>query len=260
MRQKVDKQQIQQRTSTIFRRPRTKYSHHCDMAPSIYASLLQTFGRRFWAGYQSRRKACIYKDNIDTEMDRTNFHFWSRIRTHGINVRVFGGSTSFKQRGYYTWWVGSKQALRNGHKFYTSNAKTTKIIFTCTILNGNMDPQLKIQCRHRRQPPASSNDWVWNPQSSAEVVWDVGDNVPNPVLQFFHCARFCPVHLLLCPAIQEKIPGREIWTSCRPFVKSSSSQPTSRKRLIQPGTQARCKVWLCAIVHENKFIDIFPAR
>ena len=23
-----------------------------------------------------------------------------------------------------------------------------------------------------------------------EVMWDIGDNVPNPVLQLFHCARF----------------------------------------------------------------------
>ena len=38
-----------------------------------------------------------------------------------------------------------------------------------------------------------------------EVVWDVGDNVPNPVFQLFHCARFCPVHLLLCPAPQESV-------------------------------------------------------
>jgi len=29
-----------------------------------------------------------------------------------------------------------------------------------------------------------------------EVMWDVGDNIPNPVLQLFHCVRFCPVHLL----------------------------------------------------------------
>ena len=67
-----------------------------------------------------------------------------------------------------------------------------------------------------------------------EVMWDVGD----------------------------KVTGREIWTSCRPFVWSSSSQPTSRKLLIQPGTYtyAQCKVWWCAIVHENKFIDVFPAR
>src|SRR5215468_1967412 len=46
-----------------------------------------------------------------------------------------------------------------------------------------------------------------------EVVWGVGYNVPNPVLQLFHCARFCTVHLLLCPAPQEKVTGREIWTS-----------------------------------------------
>ena len=74
-----------------------------------------------------------------------------------------------------------------------------------------------------------------------EVVWDVGDNVPNPVLQLFHCARFCPVHLLLCPAPQEKVTGREIWTSGRSFVRTSSSQPTSRKPLIQPGTYHRAR-------------------
>ena len=93
-----------------------------------------------------------------------------------------------------------------------------------------------------------------------EVVWDVGDNVPNLVLQLFHCARFCRVHLLLCPAPPEKVKGWEIWTSCRPFVRSSSSQPTSRKLLIQPVTYAQCKMWRCAIVHENKFIDVSPAR
>jgi len=88
----------------------------------------------------------------------------------------------------------------------------------------------------------------------------LGDKVPYPVLQLFHCARFCPVHLLLCPAPQEKVTGREIWPSCRPFLRSSSSQPTSRKLLIQPGTYAQCNVWRCAIVHENKFIDVFSAR
>ena len=93
-----------------------------------------------------------------------------------------------------------------------------------------------------------------------EVMWDVGANFPNPVLQLFQCVRFSPVPLLLSPAPQDKITGREIWTSCRPFVWSSSSQPTPRKLLIQPGTYAQCKVWWCAIVHENKFIDVFPAR
>ena len=33
-----------------------------------------------------------------------------------------------------------------------------------------------------------------------EVMWDVGDNFPKPVLQFFQCVIFCPVHLLLSPA------------------------------------------------------------
>src|SRR5215475_6387794 len=65
-----------------------------------------------------------------------------------------------------------------------------------------------------------------------EFVWDVGDNVPNPVLQLFHRARFCSVHLLLYPAPQENVTGHEIWTSCRLFVRSLSFQPTSRKLLI----------------------------
>jgi len=51
----------------------------------VRAPLLQTFGRIFWAGYQARRKACIYKDNIGTEMDQTNVDFCSRIRNHGTN-------------------------------------------------------------------------------------------------------------------------------------------------------------------------------
>ena len=72
-----------------------------------------------------------------------------------------------------------------------------------------------------------------------EVMWDVGDNFPNLVLQLFDCARFCPVLPLFCPAPQEKVSGQEIWTSRRLFVRSSSSQPTSRKLLIQPGTYAQ---------------------
>jgi hypothetical protein len=93
-----------------------------------------------------------------------------------------------------------------------------------------------------------------------EVVSDVGGNVPNPALQLFHCARFFPAHLLLCPAPQDKVTGREIWTSCRPFVRSSSSQPKSRKLLIQPGKYAQCKVWRCAIVHENKVHGYFSSQ
>ena len=52
-----------------------------------------------------------------------------------------------------------------------------------------------------------------------EVMCDAADNFPNLVLQLFNCARFFPVHLLLCPSPQENVTGREIWTSCRPFVR-----------------------------------------
>jgi hypothetical protein len=69
-----------------------------------------------------------------------------------------------------------------------------------------------------------------------EVVWDIGDNILNPFFQFFQCARFCTVHLILCPVPQENVTGCEIWTSCRPFVRSASSQLMSRKLLIQPHT------------------------
>jgi hypothetical protein len=91
-------------------------------------------------------------------------------------------------------------------------------------------------------------------------VLDVGYDLPNPVLHLFNCARFYPVHLLLCLAPQEKVTGPEIWNTCRPFMRSSSSLPLSWKFPIQPGTNAQCKVWRCAIVHENKFIHVFPAR
>ena len=82
------------------------------------------------------------------------------------------------------------------------------------------------------------------------VVWDVGDNVPNPGLQLFHCARFYPVHLLLCPVPQEKVTGREIWTSCRPFVKilvvpanvPESSDQTMHVRSLQ-SVVVRHRAW-----------------
>ena len=82
-----------------------------------------------------------------------------------------------------------------------------------------------------------------------EVVWDVGDNVPNPVLQFFHCARFCPVHVLLCQPHRKKSQGvRSGLLAGHSWVPRRPSQ--------RPGNfwsnQAR------TIVHENKFIDVFP--
>jgi hypothetical protein len=93
-----------------------------------------------------------------------------------------------------------------------------------------------------------------------EAVCDIGDNVPNPCFQFFQCATFCTVHLILCPAPQEKVTGCEIWTSCSPFVKSASSRPTLRKLLIQPRTFGICKVSWCTIVLENKEVSVYPAR
>ena len=69
-------------------------------------------------------------------------------------------------------------------------------------------------------------------------MWDVGDNVPNPVLLFFHCAGFCPVNLFLRPASKQKVTGRETWTSCRSFVNSSSSQPTCKRLHVMEFTWA----------------------
>jgi len=81
-----------------------------------------------------------------------------------------------------------------------------------------------------------------------EVVWDVGDNVPNTVLQLFHCARFCPVHLHLRPALQEKVTRREIWTSCRPFMRSSSSQATFQLLHVMGFPRANIQVFFFNIL------------
>ena len=48
-----------------------------------------------------------------------------------------------------------------------------------------------------------------------EVVWDVGDSVPNPVLQLFHCSRFYPVHLLHFGIV------------CRPVMAITSTDETA---------------------------------
>ena len=92
------------------------------------------------------------------------------------------------------------------------------------------------------------------------VVWDVGDNVPNPVLQLLHCAKFCPVHFLICPSPTGK--SHRAWdldflqaiheVLVIPVNVPETSDPTRH--------YAQCKVWRCAIVPENKFIDVFPAR
>jgi hypothetical protein len=37
-----------------------------------------------------------------------------------------------------------------------------------------------------------------------EVLWNIRDNFPNPC---FQCARFCMVHLILCPGPQKKLQG-----------------------------------------------------
>ena len=64
-----------------------------------------------------------------------------------------------------------------------SNAEITKIIFTCTFLNGNVDHSLKFNVGTSgiRQLPQTTGDGIHS--LLQEVVWDVGDNVPKPVLQ-----------------------------------------------------------------------------
>ena len=84
------------------------------------------------------------------------------------------------------------------------------------------------------QLPQTTGDGIHSLRQ--EVVWDVGDKVPNPVLQLFHCARFCPVHLLLCPAPHEKV----------------TSDPTRHVRSVQCGGAPSCMKTSSSIV--------FPAR
>jgi len=48
-----------------------------------------------------------------------------------------------------------------------------------------------------------------------EVMSDVADNFPNPVLQLFQCVRFCLVHLHLRPN-----PGHHLCTATTEFHTS----------------------------------------
>ena len=68
-----------------------------------------------------------------------------------------------------------------------------------------------------------------------EVTWDVGDNVKNPVLQLFHCARFCPVHLLLCPTPQEshRVWDLDFLQAIRVVLIPETSDPTRHIRSVQ---------------------------
>ena len=107
------------------------------------------------------------------------------------------------------------------------------------------------------QLPQTTGDGIHN--LLQEVVWDVGDNVPNVIFQLFHCARFCPVHLL-CSTPQEKVTGCEIWASCRPFVKvlfvaanvPETSDPTRHLRPVQ-SVVVRHRAW-------KQIHRCFPAR
>jgi len=116
-----------------------------------------------------------------------------------------------------------------------------------------------------------------------EVVWDVGDDVPNPVLQLFHCARFCPVHLLLCQstfassltcwftrAVGEHIPHQRHvllrsgcgWTTTSPCVRNRTCGQKLRMTILD------CLLTDCGIsslhrkppsLHSNHWIPLLIA-
>jgi len=94
------------------------------------------------------------------------------------------------------------------------------VLFLMRILMHNLEFNVGTGSIH--QLPQTTGDGIHS--LLQEVMRDVGDYFPNPVLQLFQFVRFCPVHLLLSPAPQGKVTGSEIWTSCRPFVWPSSSQ------------------------------------
>ena len=65
-----------------------------------------------------------------------------------------------------------------------------------------------------------------------EVMWDVGDNFPNPVLHLFQCVRFCPVQLLLSPTPQGVRSGFLAGHSCGPRRPSARSLTVKRPAIF----------------------------
>ena len=101
--------------------------------------------------------------------------------------------------------------------------------------------EFNVGTRSIHQLPQTTGDGT---HSLLQVdMWDVGDKFPNPVLQLFQCVRFCRYTSSLVQPHMEKSQGVRSGFLARQFVCSSSSQPTSRKILLQPGTYAQCKVW-----------------
>ena len=80
------------------------------------------------------------------------------------------------------------------------------VLFLMRILMHNLEFNVGTGSIH--QLPQTVGDGIHS--FLQEVMWDGGDNFPNPVLQLFQCVRFCSVHLLLSPAPQGKVTGREI--------------------------------------------------
>ena len=61
-----------------------------------------------------------------------------------------------------------------------------------------------------------------------EVMWGVGDNFLNPVLQLFQCVIFCPVHLLLSPA-----PRHHLCTATTQFHTSQRAAICARSLTVK---------------------------
>jgi len=79
------------------------------------------------------------------------------------------------------------------------------------ILMHNLE--FNVSTGNIHQFPQTTGDGIHN--LLQEVMWDVGDNFPNPVLQLFKCVRFYPVHLLLSQA-----PRHHLCTATTEFHNS----------------------------------------
>ena len=118
---------------------------------------------------------------------------------------------------------------------------------------------LRIQHRHWQHPPACSKDRAWNPVFCRKSC---GTLVITSRIRSSNCSNVLDFARYTSSLAQ---PQRKKSQGVRSGLLAGHScgprRPSQRSgNLIQPGTYAQCKVWWCAIVHENKFIDVFPAR
>jgi hypothetical protein len=94
-----------------------------------------------------------------------------------------------------------------------------------------------------------------------QTIGDGTHILPNPVIQLFICARFLSGTPPSLPSRKGKShrARRSVLLAGHCWgPRCPSHRPANFTSNLERTLSAKC--WRCAIVHENKFIDVFPAR